>query len=63
MYLRIQQQNCVSLYSPYLEIIHKEGASLNLVYSNQRRRMLFRTQEIIKSLQILEDVMKKGEYI
>lgn len=63
LYLRIQQQNCVSLYSPYLEIIHKEGASLNLVYSNQRRRMLFRTQEIIKSLQILEDVMKKGEYI
>lgn len=60
LYLRMKQQNCVSLYSPDLEIIHKEGASLNLLYANQRQKLLFRTQEIIKSLQILEDVMRKG---
>lgn len=63
LYLRLQQHHLISLYSPDLEIVHKEGASLNILYHNQRKRNLFRTQEIIKSLKILEDVMKKGEEV
>ena len=55
---RRQKDNLISYYDESLEVFHKEGASLNLSYENQnRKKMLFRNQEIVRSLSLLENVM------
>ncbi|MBR1817795.1 MAG: glycosyltransferase family 2 protein [Bacilli bacterium] len=60
LYQRIQEYGLISIYDPSIKIIHKEGASLSLEMNhNERKKLLFRTQEIMKSLKLLEQEMQK----
>ena len=60
LYLRCQRNNLLSLYSPSLEIYHKEGQSLNKEFSNDLyKKLIFRNQEILNSLKLLEHEMIK----
>lgn len=55
LYLRMKKYHLKTVYDPDISIVHKEGASLSLAMdNNERKKMLFRTQEIIKSLTLLE---------
>ena len=63
MYLRVRKDHLISVYSPEIEIEHKEGKSLETVFSkNKRQKLLFRTEEILKSLRLLEKEMKESDY-
>lgn len=60
LYLRCQEKNLISLYSPSLEIYHKEGQSINKEFPDDLyKRLIFRNQEILKSLKLLEQEMLK----
>lgn len=60
LYLRCQKNNLTSLYSPSLEIYHKEGQSINKEFPDDLyKRLIFRNQEILKSLKLLEQEMLK----
>lgn len=62
LYLRCRQHNLVSLYSPRLEIIHKEGQSVAKEFNNKKyESLIFRNQEILKSLNLLKKEMEKKE--
>lgn len=59
LYKRVIKHHLTTVYSPKLEIIHKEGASLNYrFHGNNRLKLLFRTKEIIKSLNLLKVEME-----
>lgn len=60
LYLRCKNNNLISLYSPNLEIIHKEGQSLNKLYNNYKKE-IFRNKEILKSLELLKKEMENQE--
>ena len=60
LYLRCKNNNLISLYSPELEIIHKEGQSLNKLYNNYKKE-IFRNKEILKSLELLKKEMENQE--
>ena len=58
MYLRAKQNHLVTLYSPRLEIYHKEGQSVAKVFKNKKYdSLIFRNKEILKSLKLLEKEM------
>ena len=52
------------VYNPEIEIFHKEGSSLNFNYSdNLYKKLIFREENIIKSLIQLEEAMKKNKKV
>ena len=58
LYQRIIKDKLISIYDPSIKIKHKEGSSLHTTMNgNERKKLLFRTQEIIKSLKLLEQEM------
>ena len=58
LYLRAKQNHLVTLYSPRLEIYHKEGQSVAKVFKNKKYdSLIFRNKEILKSLKLLEKEM------
>ena len=59
LYLKAQQDKLITLYSPKIELIHKEGQSLNKEYKNNYQKLIFRNKEIIKSLELLKSEMMK----
>lgn len=60
LYLRCQKYNLVSLYSPSIEIYHKEGQSVKKEFNNHKYNgLIFRNKEILKSLKLLEQEMLK----
>lgn len=59
LYYRCKKNNLVSLYSPRIELIHKEGQSLDKSFDKDYKKMIFRNEEILKSLLLLEKVMKE----
>lgn len=59
LYLRCRQDNLISLYSPKLEIIHKEGMSVSKKFNgNKYDALIFRNKEILKSLELLKQEME-----
>lgn len=59
LYLRSKQDNLITLYSPSLEIIHKEGMSLSKKFNGKKYdALIFRNQEILKSLYLLKEEME-----
>ena len=48
LYLKAQQDKLITLYSPKIELIHKEGQSLNKEYKNNYQKLIFRNKEIIR---------------
>lgn len=60
LYQRCIQYNLISLYSPRLEIIHKEGQSVIKEFNHQKyESLIFRNKEILKSLNLLKQQMQK----
>jgi len=59
LYLRCKQNNLVSLYSPSISIYHKEGQSIKKEFNKNRNQgLIFRNEEILKSLALLKQQMK-----
>ena len=59
-YRRIQD-HLISFYDSSIQVFHKEGASLNTIFEKNREKLIFRNQEIIKSLELLKQLMKHEE--
>lgn len=57
LYLRMKKDNLVSLYDPRLEVYHQEGSSLSKTFKNERLSKLYKTREILKSLDLLQKEM------
>ena len=53
LYQRIIKDKLISIYEPSLEVFHKEGASLDFNYKNNYKKLIFKNNEIIKSLELL----------
>jgi len=54
----------ITYYDASICVFHKEGASLNYSFQNQeRKKLVFRNQEILKSLLLLQKVMKENKCI
>ncbi len=49
------------MYDPYLEVFHKEGASVNNEYKNNREKIVFRNNERLKSLILLKGMRCNDE--
>ena len=59
LYLRCKQNNLISLYSPSISIYHKEGQSVKKQFNkNKYQALIFRNEEILKSLSLLKKQMK-----
>ena len=59
LYLRCKKDNLTSLYSPKLEIIHKEGMSVAKKFNGKKYdALIFRNKEILKSLELLKQEME-----
>src|SRR5574344_392703 len=63
LYFRCKHDNLTFVYSPDIELIHKEGQSLNKEFKDKYKKLIFRNEEILKSLLLLEKVMKEGRKI
>ncbi len=63
LYYRCKHDNLTFLYSPEVELVHKEGRSLDNSFNNNYKKLIFKNKEILKSLQLLEAVYKKGDAI
>lgn len=59
LYQRIKKDHLMSLYDPKLEVFHKEGASLKTKIKNERKKKLYREQERLKSLYLLEEYIRE----
>ena len=54
------KDHLISFYDATIEVFHKEGASLNQAFENQeRKKLIFRNQEIVRSLSLLKQLMKE----
>ena len=61
---RKNKDNLITYYDSNLEIFHKEGSSLNETFKNSNReKLIFRNKEIVKSLEILKDIIIKNTKI
>lgn len=61
---RKNRDNLITYYDANLEIFHKEGASLNNRFKNNNyEKLIFRNKEIVKSLKLLQDIMRNNKEI
>lgn len=64
LYYRVIKDKLISIYDPNLELIHKEGASLNNNFNNSYyEKMIFRNKYILDSLQKLLIIIQKNKKI
>lgn len=62
LYYRKMKDNLITYYDCDLELFHKEGSSLNETFKNKNyKKLIFRNQEILKSLELLKKVYNEGE--
>lgn len=62
LYQRVLYDKLVSIYDPSIEVLHKEGASLNHKFKKQKyAKLIFKNEQILKSLELLKQQMKKYE--
>lgn len=61
---RKNKDKLITYYDSNLEIFHKEGSSLNETFKNSNReKLIFRNKEIVKSLELLKDIIIKSKKI
>ncbi len=61
---RARQDNLITYYDSNISLFHKEGSSLNESFKNNNyQKLIFRNQEILKSLYLLKDVMENNKKI
>ena len=63
LFYRALKDKLLTLYSPRIELIHKEGQSLNKAYKDNYKKLIYRNQEIVKSLELLKCVMESNKKI
>lgn len=64
LYYRVCKDQLISCYDPSVFCFHKEGSSLKQQFEKQnRKRELFRNQEILKSLEQLRVIMEEKKEI
>lgn len=63
LFLRLQQNHLKSVFSPEIEIFHKEDAATKTVSKKGRLKRRFQYQNYINSVQVLLDVLRNGENI
>ncbi|MCI9270333.1 MAG: glycosyltransferase family 2 protein [Dorea sp.] len=61
LFLRCQEKNLKVVYNPELKIKHLEDAATNSIKRGRRKRIMFWLQNQIASLEILINVIRKGE--
>ncbi len=61
LYERIKKDHLLTIYDPKIEVIHKEGSSLNKTFKNERKKKLFRETERLKSLKLLLEYIQEGK--
>ena len=62
LYLRSKQNKLITLYSPSIEIIHKEGQSISKKFNNKKYdALIFRNKEILKSLKLLKKEIENNK--
>lgn len=54
---RRTKDHLITYYDSFINVFHKEGASLNTIFEKNREKLIFRNQEIIKSLKLLKELM------
>ncbi len=55
---RRKKDGLISYYDSSITVFHKEGASLNLSFQNkERKKLIFRNREIVRSLGLLKKIM------
>lgn len=54
LFQRVINEDLISIYDPKIKVFHKEGSSLNNIYANNRKKLLFQTKERLKSLELLQ---------
>lgn len=62
LFLLIKNENLISVYSPFLEVIHNEHSSTNSISLGSYRKERFKYNQYIQSTQILIDEIKKSKY-
>lgn len=61
---RRNHDHLISYYDASISVFHKEGASLDYSFQNQKRdKLVFRNQKILKSLLLLQKVMIENQDI
>lgn len=61
---RRKKDNLKFVYEPTIEIFHKEGSSLAFNYNdNLYKKLIFREENIIKSLTLLKEIMEQNKGI
>jgi len=58
LYQRVLNDKLISVYNPLIEVFHKEGASLDFNYHNNYKKLIFKNNEILKSLKLLVKYME-----
>src|SRR5690606_33369348 len=57
-----EKENLKIVYSPDIQILHKEDSSTNAVYKKESKKRLFVYENSRKSLKELERVISNGDY-
>lgn len=61
---RKNHDHLITYYDKDLELFHKEGSSLNESFKDQNyEKLIFRNEEIVKSLRLLREVMIKNQKV
>ena len=61
---RKDHDHLITYYDNHLEVFHKEGSALNESFKNKNyEKLIFRNQQILKSLNLLKEVMKQNKEI
>ena len=60
---RKNSDNLISYYDSNLEIFHKEGSSLDSSFNDDYKKLIFKNQEIVNSLEKIYDIIKNNRKI
>ena len=60
---RKNRDSLITYYDKNLEIFHKEGSSLNTAFNDDYEKLIFKNNEIIRSLELLKRIMISNKKI
>lgn len=61
LYHRVLRDNLISIYSPELEVYHKEDSSTDAILNSEIMKQKFILENQIKSLEVYRELLIKGE--
>ncbi len=63
LYYRMIKDNLKFIYDPQIEVTHLEGIATTKTYKNKRKKLIFKTENILKSLYKLKEIMENNKRI